>query len=166
MIFYRSPASTGPGPALGTVRALILASLLAYPAGGLILALGPDGRGGLFLFEVAGLALIVLSFLAAAPVLGSWAQRVVGETADQLDEYELQLRNKAMASAYATFAALTCLAVIYAALASDFGWWTPASFDEFNALFWGVFLYAALLPTAFLTWRLEADTDALGDPRS
>jgi hypothetical protein len=156
MLFCRSPASqAGTGPSLHALRVLTLTSLAAYPAGGLLLALGPDGSGGLFLFEAIGLALITLALLAAAPVLGSRLQRIVGEEARQLDEYELQLRHRAISAAYATFTGMVCLALLYGALASDFGWWLPRSYDAFNAIFWGVFLYSTLLPTVFLAWGVD-----------
>jgi hypothetical protein len=159
MLFYRSPANTAgaAGPSLRTIRTLTLIALLAYPIGGLVLALGPDGAGGLFLHEAAGLALITLALICAAPVLGSRLQRIVGDEPRQLDEWELQQRHRAMSSAYALSMGLVCAALFYAAVASDFGWWLPRSYDAFNAIFWGVFLYATLLPTAFLAWRLDED---------
>lgn len=160
MLFYRSKASeSGNGPSLATTRTLLAISLAAYPAGCLILALGPDGRGGLFAFEIAGLALILVAFLAAAPVLGSHFQRIVADQPRQLDEFELKIRQQAMSAAYAAFTALTLLVTIYAAIASDKGWWVPRSYEEFNALFWGIFLYACLLPTLFLVWRPGAAED-------
>jgi hypothetical protein len=161
MIFFRSPAAEAHGgPALSTLRVLTLVSLAAYPAGGLILALGPDGSGGLYMFEAVGLALVTLSLIAAAPVLGSRLQRIVGEETGKLDEFELQLRYRAISSAYAALSVLACLAMLYAALASDFGWWLPKGYDSFNAVFWGVFLYVSLLPTAFLAWRLDGTDPA------
>ena len=161
MLFYRSPATEAgtPGPSLRTVRTLISLSLIGYPAGGILLVSGGDGRGGLFLFEAAGLLLITLAVIAAAPVLGSRQQQIVGEELAKLDEWELQQRHRAIASAYATMGGLISVMLFYAALASDFGWWLPRSYDAFNAIFWGFFLYATLLPTLFLVWRLE-ESDA------
>ncbi len=156
MLFFRSAAShAGVGPSVTTLRVLTAVSLAAYPAGCLTMTLAPDGRGALFLYEAVGLALITLALITAAPVLGSRLQRIVGDEAKRLDEYELHLRHRAISAAYASFTGLTCLAVLYAALASDFGWWTPRGYDAFNAIFWGVFLYSSLLPTAFLAWKLE-----------
>jgi hypothetical protein len=162
MLFYRLTAS-GAGTSatsLRTVRALTSVSLGAYPAGGILLASGGDGQGGLFLFEAAGLALIALAVIAAAPVLGSRAQRIVGEELAKLDEWELQQRHRAIASAYATMGGIISVMLFYAAVASDFGWWMPRSYDAFNAIFWGFFLYVTLLPTVFLAWRLD-ETDAV-----
>jgi predicted small integral membrane protein len=98
--------------------------------------------------------------IAAAPVLGSRAQRIVGEELAKLDEWELQQRHRAIASAYATMGGIISVMLFYAAVASDFGWWMPRSYDAFNAIFWGFFLYVTLLPTVFLAWRLD-ETDAV-----
>lgn len=157
MLFYRSPsASSGNGPSLGTIRTLVTVALVAYPAGALTLALGPDGTGGIKAPEIAGLGLILLAFFAATPVVGSYFQKIVGDEPGRLDEFELKMRRKAMTSAYAAFTALTLLAVIYAAIATDAGLWLPRTYDAFNGLFWGVFLYASLLPTAFLVWSPDS----------
>jgi hypothetical protein len=50
---------------------------------------------------------------------------------------------------------LALLLVVYAAIASDNGLWVPATYEAFNGLFWGVFLYASVLPTALLSWMVE-----------
>lgn len=163
MLFYRSPASAGTsGPSLATIRTLVTVSLLAYPAGALTRALHAGGTGGLRLFEIAGLGLILVSLLTAAPVVGSYFQKIVGDKAGQLDEFELKLRQRALSSAYGAFTVLTLVAVIYAAIASDAHLWIPRTYDEFNGLFWGVFLYASLLPTAFLVWS-PASASELAD---
>ena len=150
MIYYRANvegAKQGVGPA--TARLLCLAALGLYPAGALVYALGPP------LANVAGLMMILLSVLAAAPVLGSRFQRIVAEQTPRLDEFEMQLRLRATTAAYGMFAALVLAGVVYGALAADFGWWIPRTYNEFNGLFWGVFLYATLLPTAVLVWSPE-----------
>ena len=54
---------------------------------------------------------------------------------------------------------LALCGVIYAAIASDKGGWVPTNFDEYNGLFWGVFLYAFTLPTACLAWRLDRSAE-------
>jgi hypothetical protein len=141
VIFYRSSEVSGPD--LRTTRFLTSFALAAYPAGALTLALGPEGRGGLFVFELVGLGFILLSLICAAPVLGSRFQRIVAEEAKQLDEFELQLRG------------LVLSGIIYAAIAEDAGWWAPRSYEELNGLFWGAFLYASLLPTFVLVWKLD-----------
>jgi hypothetical protein len=150
MIYYRTHAGSRD---LSTemVRILSAASLLAYPAGALLLALGPKSLGT----SLVGYGLILLALIAYAPLIGSSIQRIVGEETKQLDEYELRLRGRALSASYAAFTGLALLLVIYAAIASDNGLWFPTSFDQFNGVFWGIFLYASVLPTAVLSWMVE-----------
>jgi hypothetical protein len=72
-----------------------------------------------------------------------------------LDEYELRLRGRALSASYATFTGLALVLVMYAAMASDKGLWLPTTYEQFNGVFWGVFLYASVLPTALLSWMVE-----------
>lgn len=153
MLFYRSQ-SGGADLSLGAARAISAASLLAYPAGAVILAAG-DGPAS----SIAGFTLILASLICVAVMMGSSIQRIVGEVPERLDEYELQLRAKAVSAAYTCLSALVLIAIIYAAVASDRGGWVPDSYDAFNGLFWGFFLYASMLPTVFLVWRKDARDD-------
>lgn len=161
MLFYRSPASEGAaaGPRVATLRALTVVALAAYPAGALLLRFGGADGPGLQLHEIFGFALLLLTLAAAAPVLGSRLQRIVGDDSRRLDEMELHLRHKATSWAYFTFTALVCLAIFYAGAATDAGLWLPREFDEWNGVFWGVFLYSSLLPTLFLAWTLSDEED-------
>ena len=140
---------------LSTARATSLLSLLAYPAGALSLALGPDAPGTV----ITGYALIAGSLVCYVPLATSWLQRIVAEQPSKLDEYELHLRSRAMNAAYIGYTALVLLAVIYAAIASDAGAWVPKTYDGFNGLFWGAFLYAVVLPLACLSWMLDSTAD-------
>jgi hypothetical protein len=150
MIFYRS--NQGPRDlTLHMVRIFSTLSLLAYPAGALTLALGPDTAAT----SIAGYGLILLALVSYAPLIGSSIQRIVGEEVKMLDEYELRLRGRALSLSYATFTGLAMLAVLYAAIASDKGAWFPDSYEDFNGVFWGIFLYASVLPTAILSWIVE-----------
>ena len=154
MIFYRSPAAdTGKGPALGTVRTLTAIALTAYPLGAAVRVVGPDSLAP----QLFGFGLILVSLAAAAPVFGSYVQRIIAEQPSRLDEFELQLRQRAMSKAYALFTGLALLAVLYAGIATDADLWVPSDFDGFNGLFWGGFLYATLLPTACLAWSGDAN---------
>jgi hypothetical protein len=72
-----------------------------------------------------------------------------------LDEYELRLRGRALSASYTALAFLVLLLVLYAAIASDKGFWVPNSYEAFNGLFWGIFLYASVIPTALLSWMVE-----------
>jgi uncharacterized membrane protein len=102
-----------------------------------------------------GYGLILLALVAYAPLIGTSLQRIVGEETKLLDEYELRLRGRALSGSYAAFSTVALSLVIYAAIASDAGLWVPSSYEAFNGLFWGVFLYASVLPTAALSWMVE-----------
>lgn len=147
VIYYKS--SQGPRDlSVGSVRSLSAVSLLAYPAGALTLALSPDTLSA----KLVGYGLILLALASYAPLIGSSVQRIVGDEVKALDEFELRLRGRALSLAYATFTVMTLLAVVYAAIASDKGGWFPNSYDAFNGVFWGIFLYASVIPTALLSW--------------
>lgn len=154
MLYYRQTAA-GRSISVTSVRAYSAASLLAYPAGALTIALGPDRIAT----TILGYGLIVASLACYAPLASSWLQRIVAEESSKLDEYEMQLRSRAMNRAYLGFTVLTLLAVIYAAIASDAGGWVPHNYDQFNGLFWGVFLYSTVLPVACLSWMLDHSAD-------
>ena len=154
MIFYRAlnnPAGTQRS--LSSVRALVLTSLASDPGGALLRQFGPDTLA----VQLGGLLLILFSLICLALLAGSQLSRITGEEAKHLDEYEARLRAQAMAAAYNLLTGLVMLGIIYLALARDFGWWFPDSYDEWNATFWGLFLYATLLPIAVLAFRLKAD---------
>jgi MFS family permease len=150
MIYMR--ATNGPRDrSVVTVRACTAASLIAYPCGALLLALGPDTLPT----KLVGYGLILLALCAYAPLIGTSMQRIVGEETRLLDEYELRLRGRALSASYTALSVLVLLLVVYAAIASDKGFWVPTSYDAFNGLFWGAFLYASVLPTALLSWMVE-----------
>jgi hypothetical protein len=136
---------------VATVRICTATSLMAYPCGALLLALGPETLAT----KLSGYGMILVAMIAYAPLIGTSLQRVVGEDAKVLDEYQLRLRSRALSASYMTFTALALLLVVYAAIASDNGLWVPATYEAFNGLFWGVFLYASVLPTALLSWMVE-----------
>ena len=150
MLYMR--AANGPRDrSVAVVRICTAASLIAYPCGALLLALGPDT----LTTKLVGYGLILLALCAYAPLIGTSLQRIVGEETKLLDEYELRLRGRALSASYTALTVLILLLVIYAAIASDKGFWVPTSYDAFNGLFWGVFLYASVLPTALLSWMVE-----------
>lgn len=159
MIFYRSPASQGGGPALSTLRTFIAVALIAYPVGCLVMLLGHHTKGQFPFDQLIGFGLMVIGLLSAAPVMGSRLQRIVGDVPSKLDEMELQQRHKAMNGAYMTFTAVFLAAIAYLALASDKGWWVPTGYGQWTAVFWGVFLYSTLIPTTILAWTMPEERD-------
>jgi uncharacterized membrane protein len=154
MIFYRSPHSSGAKVrTIASIRWLVVVALAGYPAGALIRALAADTLQS----AILGFGLILVSLVAAMILFGTQLGRVTGEERDRLDEYELSLRAQAMEVAYGALSGALLLAMIYFAIGSDKGWWIPSGYEQWNAVFWGVFLYATLLPTAVLSFRLRPD---------
>jgi hypothetical protein len=154
MIYMRSWNYALSGPSLGRVRALSIAALLGYPIGCLLLLLR-SGNEQAIVLTVGGLGLILLAFAAAAAVAGSRFQRIAAEQPSILDEFELKLRGDTLGRSYQIFSAAVLAGIVYLAIAADTGFWMPRDYEEFNALFWGVFLYAYLLPTALLAWSAD-----------
>jgi len=132
------------------LRALIVAAFLAYPAGCIwLLNVSTES----FRWpEALGYALILVALFAAAAVIGSRWQRIVGEDTRGLDERELLLNFKANTFAFRAITLLALLFLVYCGIAADTAWWRPSAFDHWNALFWAVMLYATLLPTAYVAW--------------
>ena len=152
MLYLRS--QRGPQDrSVATARILSATSLIAFPFGALVLALGPDSLATV----ISGYALIVLALITYVPLISTTLQRIVGENAKLLDEYELRLRGRALSAAYVTFSVLALLLILYAAIATDKGFWVPTTYEAFNGLFWGVYLYSAVLPVAVLSWIVELD---------
>jgi len=150
MLYVRS--EKGPRDvSVTTTRIISAISLIAYPCGALVNALGPDTLPS----KLLGYGLIFAALISYAPLIGTSLQRIVGEEVKLLDEYELRLRGRALGACYTGFAMLTLLLVLYAAIASDKGFWLPTTYDHFNGVFWGIFLYASVLPTALLSWIVE-----------
>lgn len=157
MIFYRPPHSSGgKNRTIAEVRVLVTVALAGYPAGALIRAFAADH----LLSALLGFGLILVSLVAAMLLFGTQISRVTGEERKRLDEYELSLRAEAMELAYRALSGGLLLAMIYLAIGSDAGWWIPSGYEQWNAIFWGVFLYATLLPTAVLSFRPQHEEEA------
>ncbi len=154
MLFYRAKDGETER-SVGFVRTVSIASLISYPAGAITLAVGPDTAAS----SIGGFSLIVASLFCVAVLMRTDLQRIVGEEAIRLDEYERQLRYRAISVAYALVTALALVAIIYAAIASDKGYWVPHTYEQYNGLFWGVFLYASVAPTACLAWMVDPSAE-------
>jgi formate hydrogenlyase subunit 3/multisubunit Na+/H+ antiporter MnhD subunit len=160
MLYYRARGG-GWDVSRSTARILTLAALTLYPAGASIAGFGPNTA-----IRASGMLLIVVALVCVTVMLGSSLQRVVGEQVRLLDEYELQLRARAMNTAYSLFGGLVLLLIIYCAIASDANLWVPRSYDALNALFWGIFLYSSMLPSTVLAWQIDrSDAGPDGDAR-
>ncbi len=167
MFFYRGKTHHTPKRSTATMRIATLTALLAYPAGAIMQLVFPDmsPEPGLTWGEGAGFALMILALAAFCVIAPSHLQRIVGEQAKHLDEFEMELRRKSYAFAYWVFAGMTVLAALYMGLAADSGGeglitlWAPTSYDHWNAILWGAVLYAIVLPTAYLAWAGPAPLD-------
>ena len=60
-----------------------------------------------------------------------------------------------MSLAYGGFTGMGLLGVVCSAIATDHGGWVPHACEEFNGLFWGVFLDAAVIPATALSWLVD-----------
>lgn len=152
MLYLRS--QRGPQDrSVAMARILSATILIAYPFGALVLALGSNSLAAV----ISGYGLILLALICYASLISTNLQRIVGENAKLLDEYELRLRGRALSVAYNTFSGLTLLLVMYAAIATDKGFWVPTTYEAFSGLVWGFFLYSAVLPIAVLSWLVESN---------
>jgi hypothetical protein len=158
MIFYRSPDGTARELSVLNARLTSTSALVLYPLGALLRQFGPDAIWA----DILGLLMVVTAFGFALWLAGSSIQRIVAEEETQLDEYELKLRYQSIASAYAILSALFLILVFTGEVILDLGGSIPPITDDvFSGLFWLVFLYATLLPTTILAWRLDPDEGAV-----
>lgn len=161
MSFYVR-SRTGGLRSSGLLRLTTTLALAAYPAGGVLMIAGPAAGLSEAASSLGGYALIALSLLCFALIAPSYFQRIAGEQTRLLDERELDLRRRAYAFAYQGFTVLALLGVIYLAIATDthpgrrIELWTPHAYEHWNTIFWGVMLYAFVLPTAWLSWAAPA----------
>lgn len=153
MLYYRKPnAPETPGswhPA--TIKIMLILAMGCYPMGGIVML---NAKGDKWI-QLTGFGLMIVSLLCAAVLVSSSLQRVVSEETKLLDERELVWRQKSNTFAYHTFTVLVLLMVIYFGMATDSNWWLPSNFDHWNSIFWGIVLYATLLPTAYLAWTMK-----------
>lgn len=88
---------------------------------------------------------------------------LANQTDEVLDERERQVRDRAFRFAYMGLAAAFTLLAVYGAMAADSGLgWLPSTWNERQAVTWGVFLLAWTLPTAVVAWT---EPDPVRDER-
>lgn len=134
-----------------TLRWLTLAALGGYPAAALLALVSADGTAANLIGQLVAPLTVFLGLLA----LTSQAYRIVHARPSQLDEFELQLRHRAMSKAYSVLTALILMVAFYLSEASDRGWWLPSTRDHWRGLLWGAILFSFLLPTATLVWSRD-----------
>jgi len=104
---------------------------------------------------------LAITFLAVRRV--ARAGRLIADDADsRLDERQLAVRNAAYLDAYRIVSATVLLGTIWVAIGVDKGlWWIPRTYNEWNDIFWGLFILTLNLPAAFLSWREPDANDAV-----
>ncbi len=175
MLFIQSAKGETPTRSTALMRIATITALAGYPLGAVIHLLFPDAtpEPGLTAGEIAGFGFMILSLLAFCVIVPSHLQRIVGDEAKNLDEFEMDLRRKSYAFGYWVMCTLVVLFAIYMALGVDsdnvLTLWVPSTYDHWNAIFWGAMLYAVVLPTTYLAWAGpqplddEADLKATDD---
>jgi len=73
----------------------------------------------------------------------------------QLDERQVQVRNRAYRLAYTGVASFFILIVIYYSFAVDKNLWIPKNWEEANLLVWIVIFMTLTLPSSILAWMEE-----------
>ena len=77
----------------------------------------------------------------------------VGNAPDeQLDERQVQVRDRAYRIAYMVVSTLIILSLIYLMLTADFNWAMPVGYNQLNPFFWGAWTIIVVLPSAILAW--------------
>ena len=156
MLYFRSKTPYKARPISSrSARLATSLALICYPPGAYLLGAGINLPA-----KIAGALLLLIALFSACYLVNTSVQRIVGEQPRFLDEFEMQLRLRAMESAYATITIIALLALIYFAIASETRLWVPRTYDGYNGLFWGAFLYSWILPTAFVAWRIEEPEEA------
>ena len=164
MIFYRTAAFDDPDrrkPSVRDVRTYTAVALLALPAGMVLRRI--ESSGPAWSFEawlgvgiaVASVALIALAAWMAIKVMISPVQHIVAGEVAELDERELQLRQKALGWSYRVLCTMVITGLAYASVGSDFGVPMPDDYEEWNGIFWSAFLVMVLMPAAYLAWTIS-----------
>lgn len=138
-----------------TRRALVLTTYLGYLAMTLAWAFLDAPLRWVLVIPLGFAALIALGMLMMPRILGTSD----GADAD-LDERQLQTRNRAYLAAYRVLGVSVMLAALYYMMARGSGLWLPTTDLETQALFWGAWGFALTLPSAMLAWT-EPDAEEL-----
>jgi hypothetical protein len=101
--------------------------------------------------------------------LGHKPWNITGKPDAELDERQVQLRNRVYYLAYGLLSSILGVGLIYWYIATDaqrLALWLPSSPVEVGAVFWGLLLLLSSLPTAVLAW-LEPDflPEEVSEPR-
>jgi hypothetical protein len=142
-------------------RALTVALYGGYLLGCVLQLLAGDGqeRAGL---AFVGLGLVVVAVAAFCVLATSSLQRLAQEPASQLDERELQERNRAAFIAHSLFSGVVLGGLLYMMVRADLAangkaqLWAPVDGDQWSALMLGMTMFSLTLPAAVLAWTRKA----------
>jgi hypothetical protein len=141
-----------PLPSQAARRRDVILFYVSYPVGTIVLY---QLLGGETFYALSHL-LLTVALLTWFGILriGRVGKRIADDADDRLDERQISVRNAAYLDAYRIVSAVALLGCIWIALGLDQGWWwVPSTYNEWNAIFWGLFLLTTSLPSAFLSWR-------------
>lgn len=108
----------------------------------------------------------LIALVGLGGLLTSQLWRAANEPDDVLDEREQRVRDRAYLHSYQVLAAIVVVGGAYISVAWDtharLGLWLPQTWNEVQAIFWGLLLLAATLPVAVIGWT-EPDLPAESD---
>ena len=107
------------------------------------------------------LPLSIVLLVGLAVLFTSWVWHAANQPDPELDERQLRVRDRAYLQSYRVLAGATVVATVYGALAWDNGLWLPGTWNQVQALVWGVLLLTMTLPAAVIAWT-EPDLPADG----
>ncbi len=103
---------------------------------------------------VIPLALVTLAGLSV--LVTSWIWDAANQPDAVLDERQQRVRDRAYLHSYQGLAAVFTLAAVYGAIAWDsqakLGLWLPSTWNQVQAVLWGVLLLCITLPAAVVAW--------------
>lgn len=142
----------GPIPSQARRRIAVLAAYLGYAAvvGFFWVRSNLDVPAWTMVLPLAA-GLVAVLGLATFCLGRTWD--VANEPDAALDERERSIRDRAYRRSYAVIASAYLLTVIYAAIGHDSGiLWLPRTWNELQAIMWGVLLLTLTLPPAVVAW--------------
>ncbi|WKW11560.1 hypothetical protein Strain138_000815 [Pseudogemmatithrix spongiicola] len=152
--------TTATIPPLHVRRRNILIFATSYPLLSVLLWITMRDSNFFALTHLAMTILILWQF--AIERVGRVGKAIGDDIDSRLDERQLALRNAAYLDAYRIASGIVLLGVIWIALGIDLKlWWVPSTYDEWNIIFSGLFIYLLTLPSAILAWR---EPDRHDDP--
>lgn len=150
MLPKSSPPLVGLSHTRQRRRAAVVATYLGYLAmSGAWYVASAQRSAGLFVLVLV-LGVVMLTGLAV--LLTSWVWYAANETTAKLDERQQQVRDRAYLHSYRLFAGIVTLVAVYGGLAWDTGLWLPQTWNQVQAVVWGVLLAAMTLPSAVVAW--------------